>query len=796
MISSPPQEAEHIRGKTLTPESPKPVHYPSPSNIPILEKQMDPMFNEPPLNLGTPASFQVASYLSQSQQQTQSPSAQSTSPYYAAEQHIPSGYQNSAQSGLGAAPAGQATATQYGSGHGSQAQDTSIHNFSHNQNQAQAQAQAPTSSFNEATPASVQDNRPAYPQTHDLNSYAALQNATQPPAVLPFPGGANYQGLLDSWNAAAAAAAANNNATAPPHNPIPSPTQGQPPVSTIPAGANLPPRPPAQDNASQDIRSFHPHSQKPAAGQLQPLDVRASTEPHAASRLSPSTPGYGRQSVDNNAGEEKAGDEDSRWPPEINKLYEDFLNSERKYVTDGQWDQFPNGSRLFIGNLPTEKVTKRDIFHRFYKHGSLAQISIKQAYGFVQFLESSSCHRALQAEQGQAIRGRKMHLEISKPQRNTKKADAQNSDRNQGARRRSRSPDYSRGGGNNGQPRNVDRYSSGQNPLSPRDRDNRRFRDDYRHGRSPSPARGRGMRSRDRSRERYDGRRRSRSRSARRYRSPSPRRNYDDDLPLPHRDPQQVPDVQVLVVNEGLHRDFIRWVEDAFRKQNLRIDVLILSPRLSEAAVVRRQIIEGVLAIVKLDTSAMTKGKINIQIFDRRGGSGSVQFLEYADLDPDTASALVANSKRTAAQAVQAPPPAPYGQNYGQPPPALPNYLNNPPAPHFPGGQNVNAALSSLSQLLGAVSNNAAGQGQVAQSPVAGITPELARLLGSITTPVQGQSYTPSAQPTPTSFAQAFSNAAFAQPGAPRPQDAQPGPNAQGQPDMNELMAQLAKYQR
>lgn len=60
------------------------------------------------------------------------------------------------------------------------------------------------------------------------------------------------------------------------------------------------------------------------------------------------------------------------------------------------------------GNLPTEKVTKRDIFHRFYRHGRLAQISIKQAYGFVQFLDSESCRRALDTEQGQAVRGRKM----------------------------------------------------------------------------------------------------------------------------------------------------------------------------------------------------------------------------------------------------------------------------------------------------------------------------------------------------------------------------------------------------
>jgi RNA recognition motif-containing protein len=61
-----------------------------------------------------------------------------------------------------------------------------------------------------------------------------------------------------------------------------------------------------------------------------------------------------------------------------------------------------------LGNLPTEKVSKRDLFYIFHKYGRLAQVSIKQAYGFVQFLDADACRRALQAEQGQTVRGRKM----------------------------------------------------------------------------------------------------------------------------------------------------------------------------------------------------------------------------------------------------------------------------------------------------------------------------------------------------------------------------------------------------
>lgn len=65
-------------------------------------------------------------------------------------------------------------------------------------------------------------------------------------------------------------------------------------------------------------------------------------------------------------------------------------------------------SRICSGNLPTERVTKRDLFHVFHKYGKLAQISIKQAYGFVQFLDATACYQALQAEQGGVVRGRKI----------------------------------------------------------------------------------------------------------------------------------------------------------------------------------------------------------------------------------------------------------------------------------------------------------------------------------------------------------------------------------------------------
>lgn len=64
------------------------------------------------------------------------------------------------------------------------------------------------------------------------------------------------------------------------------------------------------------------------------------------------------------------------------------------------------------GNLPSEKVSKQDIFSVFHKYGKLAQISIKQAYGFVQYLDAAACSNALQSEQGVPIRGRKIRESI------------------------------------------------------------------------------------------------------------------------------------------------------------------------------------------------------------------------------------------------------------------------------------------------------------------------------------------------------------------------------------------------
>jgi hypothetical protein len=47
---------------------------------------------------------------------------------------------------------------------------------------------------------------------------------------------------------------------------------------------------------------------------------------------------------------QEEGDGEAAWGPDMQKTYDEFLHNERIYVSEGLWDRFPPGSRLFVGN--------------------------------------------------------------------------------------------------------------------------------------------------------------------------------------------------------------------------------------------------------------------------------------------------------------------------------------------------------------------------------------------------------------------------------------------------------------
>ncbi|KAI9703949.1 MAG: hypothetical protein M1820_005731 [Bogoriella megaspora] len=899
MTSSPPQEAHEYRGKTLSPVSPKPVHVPSPANIPVLEHQMDPVFNDTATHMAPPPLPPAAHF--------DSNSLNLTYPYA----------HNQGQEQAGSHVNSIAPDTAIGGAAGTAGYAEGSHNVytptaTNTTNQEHQTFQQ--FSGTEPSEASISNSTPAL-SAYTPNSFiAATQSAasswptqsTPTESGMPIqaqtfgsqgvePGGLNFEALLDNLSAPThvpaipAADAASSTMSAASSQPPP-PGTVKSPTAALPVGANLPPRPPPQEQPaihpnytpSSDIRTFHPHSQNATVqapyapqptgnfrppGMYAPPNVTAGAPgttplpppPGTGFQPNPSQPNY-HQSPSNGSyiqrdvfsGSNRI-DEDTPWGPEVQKKYDEFLDNERKYVSEGQWDRFPANSRLFIGgetlaptirssqadvlagNLPTEKVTKRDLFHVFHKHGTLAQISMKQAYGFVQFLDADACARALYAEQGHHVRGRKMHLEISKPQKNTKP---------QAGGRRSRSPDYGRGA----VPAGTDRYVSGGGPSSPRDRNRRRGRDDYRPMRSPSPRGYRDRRSgRGRSPDHYDGRRRSRSRSPYYDRGGyrSPRQGHaEDDLPVPQRAPRDVPDIQILVLDQ-LDRNFVAWVEKAFQDRQLRVDAMILSPRLSESAVTQQQMIEGVQAISRLTHASQASGKIPLQVFDRKGGMDNISWNNYASLDPNIAAELVIKAKQAQA-AIRVPSQpfysAPAAQSYNSAPSqaayGIPRTPQQPPAPAAGAPPNLANLIthldpSSLTKLLSSMGQQPQQQQQPSpQTPqqpqlpralpqqqaasATAINPDLMKLISSMQSPQQqptpssqsGYGRPPSqsqsqqaAQQNPNALSSIMSLLGGAPAGG-TPSGAGLGStpqrqqNPQQQSEMQNLMAQLASYQR
>ncbi|KAJ5582272.1 hypothetical protein N7535_000892 [Penicillium sp. DV-2018c] len=724
MTPSPPDEALHFRGKTLTPESPRPLHIPEPANIPVLENQMDPVFNDTSTYERSVHNKDGRSHKQDSGQGAASASFPHSQPSAVPnEVTVPASYY----------PTIPASASETSGYSGS----LSFPHYTHSH-----PAPAPISQ-GFATANEVENARPEQSKIPEsLNAEGHAGHST----------GVNFQSLLDHISQPNPGATLSGLSSAQDDSFHQAPSDGSTQAQGIPAHTQA-------QSFSTTVHHAPISEASTDAAQNSNLSDSSTIAPDAPAHPAPTTGAepHGSLQEDSVALRQsrsiKGNDEDAWWGPEVQKKYDEFLHDERIYVTEGLWDRFPVGSRLFVGNLPSERVTKRDMFHLFHKYGKLAQISIKQAYGFIQFLEASSCRAALDVEQGAIVRGRKINLEISKPQR---------------------SPEFGRPGPGRANVRAADRYDRPK-PYEPsrapfsdfRDEPpHRSRRDDYRPPRSPSPRPFRGhrdgYRSRDRTPERFDRRERRRSRSRsrsprspyardRRYHSisPRPRGLYEGeaDLPVPRRSQRDVPDVQILVLEE-IDRNFILHVEHAFRNRGLRVDVLVLGPRIPLGAAVHRQFIEGVLAVVRLSRPNQISRKIHLQLFDRTAGLDNVRFIDYPELEPNLSAELLSHQaqamQRGAAPAAFAPNPAfvvPSVQPI--PPPGLPGLpnLSNPP-----NIANLISSLDgpSLSSLLSALQRPPLSQPVSAtQSPFASPNPppaDLASLLGSTHRPPPMQS--------------------------------------------------------
>ncbi|KAI1407300.1 hypothetical protein F5Y13DRAFT_175248 [Hypoxylon sp. FL1857] len=397
--------------------------------------------------------------------------------------------------------------------------------------------------------------------------------------------------------------------------------------------------------------------------------------------------------------------------------WEAFVQEERRYVSEAKWDRFPEGSRLFIGNLSSDRVSKKEVFDIFSKYGRLAQISLKQAYGFVQYHTLAEGQAAMEHLQGIEVRGRKIHLEFSR----TQKKDGDGEKRGNRVKRENDRHDGVRGRRDDYRPgRQASPRRGGSHRQAPYDDGRGGYYDDYNaRGRSRSPGYGR------------------RDSGHYRRRSPSPyhHRPSEPDLGIPRRYGGDVPDVQFILIQE-VEREFVSWVERAFIEQGLKVHVMFLHPHFPREAVVQRQVMEGVHAVVELDFRAQQTGTISLQVFNRSSGRDNVRYDQYRDLNPAIAAQLVGRAKSQAqpptpsyaahAQYPQGPQPAYLPPSYAGP--AYPTTHGPPP----PGNAGPPLDNATLQRILGSLPNQqGAPQGYPPGQPAGGAPIDVNALLAS-----------------------------------------------------------------
>ncbi|KAK4203499.1 hypothetical protein QBC40DRAFT_20322 [Triangularia verruculosa] len=419
-----------------------------------------------------------------------------------------------------------------------------------------------------------------------------------------------------------------------------------------PHPSSLPPKPvvSAQPQSYSRGPPVYGHPLTPTDGGLMRSYNQSS---HATSRnsydMEPSAPGQGPAS----------GFGGSAW--------ETFLAEEKQYTSEQNWDKFPEGSRVFVGNLSSDRVSKQQVFAVFSKYGRLAQISMKSAYGFIQYHTVSEAQAALEACRDMEIGGRRIHLEISR--RQTKKPSSSGDNRGHSPERRPgpRGPANDRFDSNsrrNDFRRSASPRRDNSRGFYPRDRDNGPMPHDRRRSRSPP--------RRDRFGSNSDAYRR---------RSPSPyHRRTPSELDIAQRYGSAVPDIQILLMHD-VDRPFVTWVENALRVRGLTTDVMHLNPRFPRETIVQRLVIEGVHAIIDLDRNSPLQARVNLQLFIRNTNT-NIKFENYSQLDPPIAAELILREKSKAAVQARPPPIAAqsaYAPTYQSPAVYQPPVIPSPP---------------------------------------------------------------------------------------------------------------------
>ncbi|XP_040186131.1 nuclear receptor coactivator 5 isoform X2 [Rana temporaria] len=145
--------------------------------------------------------------------------------------------------------------------------------------------------------------------------------------------------------------------------------------------------------------------------------------------------------------------------------------------------------RIFVGNLPSDKMSRNDFETLFSKYGAITAVSMFRGYGFVQYERKEDADSASKGENGQLYKGYRLDINKAVDRRNMNKGPSRSSPSRRDVygfgqgqeqrRERERSPLRSSPRRGSREPRDRDSRAvrDGRDGREPRDRDLRDLRD-------------------------------------------------------------------------------------------------------------------------------------------------------------------------------------------------------------------------------------------------------------------------------------------------------------------------------
>ncbi|KAJ3005244.1 hypothetical protein HKX48_000796, partial [Thoreauomyces humboldtii] len=324
----------------------------------------------------------------------------------------------------------------------------------------------------------------------------------------------------------------------------------------------------------------------------------------------------------------------------------------------------PPNSRLFMGNLASERVDRKEMARIFAPYGNIVEIILKGSFGFVQFDNPESCHTAMQSETGRQLAGMRIDLKIAQDRR-AKEAERQRAPGSDNHSGRSDRDSHQRGG----------RGRRGRSSSVSSDDSDRRYRSRGSGGGRP------GSGESDR-RGGHHGRRRSASpdrdsRSTKWGSDASPSNSgvapvgppatfgnvvlpkpvlstapaSSGVLPLPTRSTNAVPECQIIVIEE-MDRNYVASIESTMRNAGVKVDTLRFNKNMSLRDVVYQQMLEGVRGVLFLERRHAVSKTVSLQIFQPFS-----QVAEYENVNPEISAMLLLRDRSLRLNAAPAPTP-------------------------------------------------------------------------------------------------------------------------------------------